>query len=116
MTNVWAYREDIYERGTNLAGFDVEATDGSIGSVDEDSTDVDHLIVDTGFWIFGKRRLLPAGVIERIDYDNEMVYLSLTKEQIKAAPDLDDSSDSSDQRRGDWDRSSFDSYYGPYGW
>lgn len=115
MTNTWTYREDIYQRGTNLAGFDVEAVDGGIGSVDEDSTDLDHLIVDTGFWIFGKRRLLPAGVVERIDYDDKKVYVSLTKDQIKDAPDLDDSSDSSD-RRGDWDRSLFESYFRPFGW
>ena len=48
-----------------LVGYDVEATDGHIGKIDEASTETDrnYLVVDTGFWIFGKKRLVPAGVV-----------------------------------------------------
>ena len=111
MTNAWTYRESIYREDSNLSGFDVEATDGSIGSVNEDSTGRDHLIVDTGVWIFGKRRLLPAGVITRVDYDEEKVYVDMTKDQIKDAPDLDEELDRSSES---WDRGPYESYYGPY--
>ena len=113
MTNTWAYRGDIYRADSSLSGFEVEATDGGIGKVDEDTTDRDHLIVDTGFWIFGKRRLLPAGVVSRVDYDAEKVYVDMTKEQIKDAPDLDESLD---RTKDDWDRDPFDSYFHPYIW
>ena len=28
-----------------------------------------YLVVDTGFWIFGKKRLIPAGVVTHVDPD-----------------------------------------------
>ena len=49
-----------------------------------------YLIVDTGPWIFGKHVMLPAGVIDRVDPEEEKVYVSATKEQIKNAPELED--------------------------
>ena len=75
----------------DLTGFDVEATDGSIGKVDEASYQAASscLVVDTGFWIFGKKRMIPAGVIQRVDPDDEKIYVSMTKDQIKGAPDYD---------------------------
>ena len=80
------------DRGS-LDGFSIEATDGSIGKVDESTYDVgsSYVVVDTGPWIFGKKVMLPAGVIDRVDYDTETVYVSLTKERIKNAPEFDDS-------------------------
>ncbi len=74
-----------------LDGYHVEATDGSIGSVDEASNEVDaaHLVVDTGPWIFGRKVLLPAGTVQRVDHGEGKVYLDLTKEQIKNSPEYD---------------------------
>ena len=44
-------------------GYDVEATDGSIGKIGAATNDASscYVVVDTGFWIFGKKRLIPAG-------------------------------------------------------
>jgi hypothetical protein len=47
-------------------------------------------VVDTGFWIFGKKRMIPAGVISRVDHDDRQVYVALTKDQIKQAPDFEE--------------------------
>ena len=46
-------------------GYAVEARDGGIGKVDEATYDVGGgcIVVDTGPWIFGKKVMLPAGVI-----------------------------------------------------
>src|SRR5690606_26233470 len=112
--NIWTYQQDTYVSGSNLGGFDVEAIDGGIGSVDGDATDRDHLIVDTGFWIFGKKRLFPAGVVKRIDYDERKVHVNLTKDQIKSAPDMAENVDYTGD--SSWDRSSYGEYYSPYGW
>jgi hypothetical protein len=89
---VFAYRSDIeFHLAPDIVGWDVEARDGHIGKVDaasfEDSSSC--LVVDTGFWIFGKKRLVPAGVVERIDPDQQTVYVSMTKDEIKGAPDYD---------------------------
>jgi hypothetical protein len=76
----------------DVTGWDVEALDGHIGKVDEATYDNDRgaLVVDTGFWIFGKKRMLPAGVISTIDPDERKLLVELTKDDVKAAPDLED--------------------------
>jgi len=48
------------------------------------------LIVDTGPWIFGKKVMLPAGVVARINSENEVVHVNRTKEEIKNAPEFDE--------------------------
>jgi hypothetical protein len=75
----------------DLVGYHVEALDGGIGSIDEASQDVDAswVIVDTGPWIFGRRVLLPAGTVRRVDHRDRTVYVDRTKEQIKDSPEYD---------------------------
>jgi hypothetical protein len=77
----------------NLAGFTVEAADGSVGKVDEGAHAIGsgHVIVDTGPWIFGKKVMLPAGVISRVDEQDQRIWVNLTKDQIKNAPEFDES-------------------------
>ncbi|MER0449729.1 PRC-barrel domain-containing protein [Streptomyces sp. Edi4] len=92
MENIWAYPEAAaYQAGTDLTGFKVEATDGSIGKVDKYSEEVSssYIVVDTGPWIFGKHVLLPAGVLTRIDAAEKKIYVACTKDQIKDSPEFD---------------------------
>ena len=80
------------ELATNdLVGYHVEATDGSIGSIDEATYDVGgaQLVVDTGPWIFGRKVLLPAGTVQRVDHSDRKVYVDRTKGQIKDSPGYD---------------------------
>ncbi len=79
------------EAGPEVTGFAVEASDGHIGTVDEVSYDAGtgSIVVDTGHWIFGKKRMVPAGMIEKIDTEARVVTLSCTKAEVKAAPDYD---------------------------
>jgi hypothetical protein len=76
----------------DLSGFKVEALDGSIGKVDEATYEAggSFVVVDTGPWIFGKKVMLPAGVIRDIDLDTETVFVNRNKDQIKNAPEFDD--------------------------
>jgi hypothetical protein len=66
MTDLWSYRDTARSEPTDLVGFQVVATDGAIGNIDVATYDVggSYIVVDTGFWIFGKKRMLPAGVID----------------------------------------------------
>jgi predicted nucleic acid-binding Zn-ribbon protein len=75
-------------QGIDVTGFGVEALDGSIGKVDEATHEAGahRIVVDTGPWIFGKKVVLPAGVIDRVDPDAEEVYVHRTKEEIKNSP------------------------------
>ncbi|MGW4509257.1 PRC-barrel domain-containing protein [Streptomyces sp. NPDC004436] len=89
--NVWSYKSTAGRIATtDLTGYKVEATDGSIGKVDKHSDEVgdSYLVVDTGVWIFGKEVLLPASTVIRIDQDEEKVYVDRTKEQVKDAPEF----------------------------
>lgn len=90
--NAWEYRPDVdYQTGNELVGYRVEATDGHIGKVDEDTREADFncIVVDTGPWIFGKKVMLPAGTVQRIDHSDQKIYVDRTKEQIKQAPEFD---------------------------
>jgi hypothetical protein len=91
-TEVWVYSGTGWGETTDIAGYKVEALDGSIGKVDRATyeTNGSYIVVDTGPWIFGKKAVLPAGVIERIDPDEEKVYVNRTKDEIKSAPEFDD--------------------------
>src|SRR5215468_7729057 len=111
MVEIWTYREPTWAT-TDLTGYKVEAQDGGIGKIDEASYDVGagYIVIDTGPWIFGKKVMLPAGVITRIDAQEENVYVNLTKEQIKNAPEFD-----ADTYRDDAYRGKLGTYYGPGG-
>ncbi len=99
-------------QGIEVIGYDVEATDGGLGKIDESSLEAGsaYVVVDTGWWIFGKKRLIPAGAIAAVDHENKHVAVQMTKEQIKDAPDFDEtmSMDSSN-------RAVYDDYYRPFG-
>jgi hypothetical protein len=113
-SDVYSYRSGV-AAGADLSGFDVEAADGHIGKIDEatNETSASYVVVDTGFWIFGKKRLIPAGVVERIDPTDEKVYVRLTKDQIKDAPDYDPDRNRSGSEQDQY-RNEIGSYYSPY--
>jgi hypothetical protein len=80
--------------------------------VDEASYDVGtgYVVVDTGPWIFGKKVMLPAGVIGHVDHDAQEVFVNRTKEQIEGAPKFDES-----MYRDEAYRLGIGTYYGPGG-
>ncbi|TXS16736.1 PRC-barrel domain containing protein [Streptomyces sp. ms191] len=91
--DIWGYHPSTgHRRGTDLIGYRVEAVDGSIGKIDRHTEDVgsSYLVVDTGVWIFGRKVLLPAGTVERIDTAERKVHLDRTKDQIERAPAYDE--------------------------
>jgi hypothetical protein len=112
-SDMWTYSNDYSAQTMEIEGFEVAATDGDIGKIDEATYDVgsSYVVVDTGPWILGRKVLLPAGVIERIDIDNRKVAVRLTKDQIKNSPEYD--ADTEDYR-SDAYRDRVGTYYDPY--
>ena len=106
-TTLWAFPGNVTDR--QLDDFEVRAQDGPIGTVDKATYDVgaSYVVVDAGPWIFGKRVLLPAGMITRVDRDAGIVHIGRTRDQIRSAPEFEagDVSDAYRQRIG--------AYYGP---
>ena len=107
-SDMWTYGDKTIG-DVDIVGFDCEATDGSIGKIHEATYDVgsSRIVVDTGPWIFGKKVVLPAGVVDRVDTAAEKVFLSRTKEDIKNAPEYDEEMGFSEDYR-----SSLGDYYG----
>jgi hypothetical protein len=87
--DMWSYPEVVGR--IDMSGYEVEAIDGEIGTVDETTLDADasYVVVDTGPWIFGKKVVIPAGLVERVDRDDEKVYVRRTKDEIRNAPEFD---------------------------
>jgi hypothetical protein len=110
MSNVWKYRDTAWSDDRDLVGYDVEATDGPIGTIDESTTEADtaYVVVDTGFWIFGQKRMIPAGLVTGVDHDSKTLFVTLSKDQVKAAPDYEEFTDDEDGRK------KYSDYYGPY--
>ncbi|MFD9358344.1 PRC-barrel domain containing protein [Streptomyces sp. NPDC060031] len=96
---MWRYEQDSgYTSRQSLVGFTVEAADGVIGHVDrqQDQPGMQHLVVDTGMWVFGKSVLIPAGAVTGIDSEAQTVKVSGTQEEIKAAPQFTTDSETAD--------------------
>ncbi len=109
--DLWTYGLDPARstaETTDIVGFGVEAEDGSIGKIDSATyeTGASQIVVDTGPWIFGKKVMLPAGVIERIDCDEQTVWVNRSKDEIKHAPELGEELDDAAYR------AELGSYYG----
>jgi hypothetical protein len=95
MEDLWKYRDGTWSEGDTVVGYDVEASDGSIGKVDDATAETDrgHVVVDTGPWIFGTKRLIPAGLVHEVDHDRGLLRVALSKDQVRSAPDFEEMSD-----------------------
>ncbi|QOV21334.1 DUF2382 domain-containing protein [Anabaenopsis elenkinii] len=83
---------DNYE----IRDFDVysDVNNEKVGTVNnilvDDTGHFRYLVVDTGFWVFGKQVLLPIGR-SRISYGDRRVYATgLTREQVESLPQFDE--------------------------
>jgi uncharacterized protein (TIGR02271 family) len=88
------YREAF--DGNDVKGMSVYAqgSDEKIGTVNDVLVDEEgnfrYFIVDLGFWIFGKKVLMPVGR-SRIDYGADRVYaVGMTREQAENLPEFDE--------------------------
>jgi carbon monoxide dehydrogenase subunit G len=111
--DAWSYRQTALptQGSRSLVGYEVSARDGDIGKIDEASDDVgtSRLVVDTGPWILGRKVILPAGTVDRVDDANRKVYVDLTKDQIKNSPEWDQDAAFDDSYRG-----RLGNYYGEF--
>ncbi len=91
------YREELFD-GDDIKGLDVHAgrTDEKIGTIDsalvDESGRLRYFVIDTGFWIFGKKVLLPVGYCQ-IDDRARRIYATgiLNKRQVEELPEYSDS-------------------------
>lgn len=83
---------DTHLRSANdTLGYHVQATDGTIGHVDEFLIDDDvwrirYLVIDTRNWLPGRRVLVSPEWIGTVDWATEVVEVGLTRDAVKASP------------------------------
>jgi hypothetical protein len=86
---------DPHLRSVNeVLGYAIEATDGSIGVVDDfvledDTWTIRYMVIDTHKWLPGKRVLVAPPWIDGIDWSQADVRIDLTREQIRDSPRFD---------------------------
>jgi len=89
--------EDVHLRSSdNVTGYDIEASDGSIGHVkdfifDDESWAIRYLVVDTrNWWPGGKKVLIATHWISDISWSEHTVTTKLTREEVKGSPEYDE--------------------------
>jgi hypothetical protein len=95
----------------DVVGYHVEDLEGTIGEVDDTTVEFLPSFISVNTPSLGKRVVLPAAVIERVDHDTRTVFVDRRHEEIRNAPrSLSDETDSDDGYLRQLRR-----YYGPHG-
>lgn len=89
------YKQEIFG-GDDIKGYDVYSTTGNekIGSVYDalvdESGSFRYFVIDTGFWVFGKKVIVPMGQVQT-DYDQHRIYVTgMTKQEVENMPEYND--------------------------
>ncbi len=85
---IWTSREGVM-LGDELAGYDVEGRGARIGKIDRVTYTKTCVVVSTSR-LFGKRYVIPARAVERVDAAGETVFVDLSKEEVENSPEYDD--------------------------
>ncbi|MEO8802299.1 MAG: PRC-barrel domain-containing protein [Rudaea sp.] len=80
----------------DLLGLEVAASNGSVGEVkdcffDDRTWTIRFFVVETGAWLGGRKILIPPVAIHDLDWAAKTLSVSLTRERVKASPDVDTS-------------------------
>jgi uncharacterized protein YrrD len=86
--------DDAHLRSTHdVTGYHLRTGEETIGHVtdftmDNESWAICHLVVEIGNWFSGKEMVISPSHIDRISYEDSMVFVNLTKEAILEAPEF----------------------------
>ena len=78
-----------------VTGYHVHAVDGEIGHIDDFIVDdetwaIRYLVVDTRNWWPGQRVLVSIRWIERVSWEDSKVFVNVTRQAVKDAPEYSD--------------------------
>jgi uncharacterized protein YrrD len=86
---------DPHLRSANeVAGYKIEASDGSIGELDdllfkEEDWTLQFLVIDTRKWLPGKHVVVPVDWVDRVSWGEHAVFVALTKDDVRRSPKYD---------------------------
>jgi len=98
---------------SSLKGFEIQAKDGSLGTVsdflfDDSTWKVRWMVVDTGRWLTGRKVLVHPAAVVSAEYGARELNVALTKAQVQDSPGILQDRPVSQQMQND--------LYGYYGW
>lgn len=78
----------------DVTGHNIQASDGEIGHVedfiiDDESWTIRYLVIDTRNFLPGKKVLVSPEWIDRISWEDSKVFIDMTMDQIRNAPEYD---------------------------
>ena len=81
-------------RASDVHDFDIKATDGAIGSVDDflfsdDDWIVRWAVIDTGNWLPSRQVLLPPNRLMLPEANSDSISVSLNRDQVENSPEID---------------------------
>lgn len=87
-------KENHLRSADEVAGYDIHASDGELGQVDDflvDDADwaIRWLVVDTRKWLPGRKVLIPPEWVQEVDWVATAVTFDLSRERIKDSPEFD---------------------------
>lgn len=102
---------------TEITGYKLAAADEKFGKVkdflfDEDQWTIRYMVADTGPWLVGRKVLISPVSLGKPDWQARTLGVTLTKDEIEQAPDIDTDAPVSREYEKRW----FDSYALPYYW
>ncbi len=86
---------DPHLRSTReVEGYGINATDARVGHVegfvvDDEGWEIRYVVVDTRDWLPGKKVLVSPRWISAVSWSQKEVYVDLTHDEIKGAPEWD---------------------------
>jgi hypothetical protein len=101
----------------HMKKFEVIATDGRIGSIEDVYFDAErwavrYIVVDTGTWLPGRLVLISPLSVTRTEWGEQRLLLSISQEQVKNSPGIDAHTPVSRRQERDY----LDYYGYPYYW
>jgi hypothetical protein len=102
---------------SKLGGYTLGAKEGEIGSVedfyfDDEAWTIRYLVADTGKWLPGRKVLISPLSLGKVNWDEKVLEVKLTKSQVEKSPDIYSHKPISRQHETE-----FFNYYGyPYYW
>jgi len=85
----------MLRKAKDLIGYTIKASDDDdMGSVHDFYLDaaewtIRYLVVDVGSWLFGRRVLLSPESVQTPQWENKVLPVNLTKQQVKESPNVD---------------------------
>lgn len=78
----------------DLKNYGLHATDGDVGQVEDlllepDSWRITHVIADTRLWWPGGLVVVDRALIQKIDWNERQIVVSMTRDQVKDSPAFD---------------------------